>query len=72
MVFKNPANQYTEEVSSPGMWVLLFGCFYFAVKGVWTHFIVGFIIVGTIATLALLVAVVVIFNLLTSPARGTL
>lgn len=44
MKFRNPANGYVEEVSSPALWVLLFGCFYFAVKGVWAHFVVGFIV----------------------------
>ncbi|WP_321403850.1 DUF2628 domain-containing protein [Maridesulfovibrio sp.] len=38
MKFKNPSNGYVEEVSDNVGWiVLLFGPFYFAVKGVWTH-----------------------------------
>lgn len=42
MKFKNPANDYVEEVSTPWLWTLFFGCFYFAVKGVWTHTVVSF------------------------------
>lgn len=35
--FRNPSNGYDEEVSTPWIWCLLFGCIYFAVKGIWTH-----------------------------------
>lgn len=41
MRFENPANGYVEEVTNAPLWCLLFGCIYFAVKGVWTHAIVG-------------------------------
>lgn len=41
MTFRNPTNGYVDEVSKPALWVLLFGFFYFAVKGVWTHAIAG-------------------------------
>jgi hypothetical protein len=45
MKFRNPSNGYEEEVSSlTWLWCLLFGCFYFLVKGVWTHAIVGLIL----------------------------
>lgn len=45
ILFKNPANGYTEEVSRDAwLWVLLFGCIYFAVKGVWTHATAGFLL----------------------------
>ena len=44
MVFKNPSNDYIEETSLCALWVLLFGCFYFAVKGVWRHTFVSFIL----------------------------
>ena len=45
MRFRNPANGYVEEVSGVAwLWVLLFGCIYFAVKGVWTHAIAGFLL----------------------------
>jgi len=42
LIFKNPANGYTEEVSDD-VWVpvLLLGCFYFASKGIWTHAVAG-------------------------------
>lgn len=35
--FRNPANGYEEKVGYAGLWCLLFGPAYFAVKGVWTH-----------------------------------
>ena len=41
MRFKNPSNGYIETVSCPWLWALLFGPIYFAVKGVWTHFVAG-------------------------------
>jgi hypothetical protein len=39
--FRNPANSYEESIGMPGLWCLLFGCFYFAVKGIWTHAVVA-------------------------------
>jgi hypothetical protein len=42
LLFKNPANGYVDEVNDAPLWCLLFGCFYFAVKGVWTHAIAAF------------------------------
>jgi hypothetical protein len=44
MSFKNPSNGYIEEASAPWLWTLIFGCFYFAAKGIWTHFVVGFLL----------------------------
>ena len=41
--FQNPENGFVEEVSNAPLWVLLFGCFYFAAKGVWTHAVAGFL-----------------------------
>jgi uncharacterized membrane protein len=35
--FRNPANGYEEECGTPWLWCLLFGCIYFAVRGIWTH-----------------------------------
>ena len=32
--FRNPANGYEEEVGTPWIWCLLFGCIYFAVRGI--------------------------------------
>ena len=42
MEFKNPNNDYIESAggSVSWLWVLLFGPFYWAVKGVWRHFII--------------------------------
>jgi PEGA domain len=37
MLFRNPTNNYAEEVSIPGLWTFLFGTFYFIAKGIWTH-----------------------------------
>ena len=42
MIFKNPSNDYIEESSLAWLWTLLFGCFYFAVKGVWSHVLISF------------------------------
>jgi hypothetical protein len=44
MRFENPANGYVEEVTYAPLWCLLFGCIYFAVKGVWTHAIAAAIL----------------------------
>jgi len=43
-VFRNPVNGYQVDVSLAWLWVLLFGAIYFAVKGVWTHFIGGLLL----------------------------
>ena len=42
--FRNPANGYEENVGHAWLWCLLFGCFYFAVKGVWTHAVASFVL----------------------------
>jgi len=41
--FKNPMNGHIERAYSSvtWLWVLLFGFFYWAVKGVWTHAVVS-------------------------------
>jgi len=45
MQFKNPSNGYVEEVSSVAwLWVLLFGTIYFAVKSVWNHAFLSFVL----------------------------
>ena len=44
MKFVNRTNNYVEEASLPWLWTLLFGPFYFAVKGIWTHCFVGLIL----------------------------
>ena len=36
-VFRHPSSGETVNISDSWAWVLLFGCVYFAVKGVWTH-----------------------------------
>lgn len=41
MKFKNPSNGYIETANAAWFWVLLFGCFYFAVKGVWAHVLIS-------------------------------
>ncbi len=35
--FMNPANGHVEQINNAWAWVLIFGCIYFAAKGVWTH-----------------------------------
>jgi hypothetical protein len=44
--FTNPSNSYTEEASGPfsWLWCLLFGFFYFAVKGNWKHAIISLLL----------------------------
>lgn len=43
--FKNPNNDYVEEVSGLSwLWVLLFGTLYFAVKGIWKHVFISLIL----------------------------
>lgn len=49
MYFQNPNNGYIEQVSLPFLWTLLFGPIYFAVKGVWTHAVVSFLLAGITA-----------------------
>ena len=39
--YKNPANQYIEKVSYPGILTLFLGCFFFAFRGIWTHFVIS-------------------------------
>jgi hypothetical protein len=46
--FQNPSNGYTEQVRFAGLWTLLFGPLYFAVKGVWTHAIIAFVLMPTV------------------------
>jgi hypothetical protein len=41
MTFRNPANGYEEQYDQAWLWCLLFGGFYFAAKGIWTHAVVG-------------------------------
>jgi len=43
MKFQNQYG-YEEETDLAWLWVLLFGCFYFAYKGVWAHFVIGFFV----------------------------
>ena len=48
MTFRNQLTNRTEAAPSPWLWTLLFGCFYFAAKGIWTHAVIsGFLAVMT-------------------------
>lgn len=48
IVFVNPATGEQSNIGGAGLWTLLFGCFYFAHKGNWTHaFISGVLAIGT-------------------------
>lgn len=38
--YKNLANQYIEKVSYAGVLTLFLGCFFFAFRGIWTHFVI--------------------------------
>ena len=42
MTFRHPSNNYKIVVRHPGLWCLLFGCFYFMKHGVWTHVFISF------------------------------
>jgi hypothetical protein len=44
MTFKNLQNNYEESSYLCWLWCLLFGGLYFAVKGVWTHFFIAFLL----------------------------
>jgi hypothetical protein len=46
MLFKNPQNSYIEEASSSlsWLWVLLFGPFYWIVRGIWKHAVLSFLL----------------------------
>ena len=45
MKFKNPSNGYLERIPRLApLWVLLFGPFYFALKGVWNHAVFSLIL----------------------------
>jgi hypothetical protein len=46
MKFQNPANNYVESSSSPWLWTLLFGFFYFLFKGIWVHAVLSFCLAG--------------------------
>jgi hypothetical protein len=42
--FRHPTNGYTEAVGTAWLWCLLFGCIYFAIKGIWTHAVAAFVL----------------------------
>lgn len=44
-MYKHPANGHTERVGPAWLWVLLFGVFYFAFRGMWRHAILLFVLV---------------------------
>ncbi len=44
MTYRNPTNGYTERARLTWLWALLFGVFYFAVKGIWRHALIGFVL----------------------------
>ena len=44
MKFRNLQNGFEEEVSCPGLWCLIFGALYLAVKGAWGHALASFVI----------------------------
>lgn len=39
--FKNPNNGYVEKISNSGLLTLFLGCFFFAFRGIWGHFIIS-------------------------------
>ena len=53
--FRNPANGYEEDVGTPWVWCLLFGCIYFTVRGIWTHAVAALLLAGITAGVSWLV-----------------
>jgi hypothetical protein len=53
--FRNSANGYEEAVGTPWIWCLLFGCVYFAAKGIWTHAVAALLLALLTAGLSWLV-----------------
>ncbi|WP_371229062.1 hypothetical protein ACAW63_22665 [Pseudomonas sp. QE6] len=48
-VFRNPANGHTEQVSTEAwLYVVIFGAFYLAYRGLWVHFFVWMVVVGVL------------------------
>lgn len=43
MKFKNPQNGYIVETNHPGLWTLIFGCFYLAKHGAWGFALIAFV-----------------------------
>ena len=39
--FRNPFNDYEENVGKPWLWCLLLGPIYFAAKGIWGHAVIS-------------------------------
>lgn len=39
--FENPSNGYRESIEGAWLWTLLFGCFYFAYRKVWSHALIS-------------------------------
>jgi len=44
MTFENPANGYRETSTRPWLWTALFGSFYFAIKGIWSHALISLVL----------------------------
>ncbi len=44
ILFENPRTGQVTNISNAGVYTLFFGCFYFALKGVWTHAVIGAIL----------------------------
>ena len=40
-VFREPATGKTVNIANAGLWTLLFGCFYFLLRGVYTHALIS-------------------------------
>ena len=62
MKFKNPANDHTEEVLSSlyGLWVFLWAPIYYAVKGIWTHAVVSFLLCWVLGAYTFGIATIII------------
>jgi hypothetical protein len=50
--FRDPQTGYEENIEDAGLWCLLFGSIYFAVKGVWSHAVISLVLACSTFTLS--------------------
>jgi hypothetical protein len=50
--FRDPQTGYEESIENAGLWCLLFGSIYFAVKGVWSHAVISLVLAFSTFTLS--------------------
>ena len=72
MKYKNPANDYTEEIYGPfsWLWVALLGPLYWAIKGVWIHAVVHLVLSIIALNIGYKIAFGVAFRMIYSAATS--